>query len=127
MLLFDSRDALFARESVDKPGIFNFHAYPWMIHRLTSRRRNHNNLHVSGYKERGNINTPFELAIRNQIDRFSIAIDVIDRVGKLKVADAHAKDRFKDEQILCLNYAYENGIDKPEIVKWTWPYQPKTG
>jgi xylulose-5-phosphate/fructose-6-phosphate phosphoketolase len=48
-------------------------------------------------------------------------------VGKLKVADAHAKDRFKDEQILCLNYAYENGIDKPEIVKWTWPYQPKTG
>ena len=93
-----------------------------MIHRLTYRRRNHNNLHVRGYKEQGNINTPFELAIRNQTDRFSIAIDVIDRVPRLKVAGAHAKDKFKNEQIACRSYAYENGIDKPEIVKWKWPY-----
>ena len=112
-------DSLF---TPDKPVIFNFHAYPWMIHRLTYRRHNHDNLHVRGYKEQGSINTPFELAILNQIDRFSIAIDVIDRVPKLEVAGAHAKDKFKNEQIACRNYAYENGIDKPEIVKWKWPY-----
>jgi xylulose-5-phosphate/fructose-6-phosphate phosphoketolase len=112
-------DSLF---TFDKPVIFNFHAYPWMIHRLTYRRRNHTNFHVRGYKERGNINTPFELAIRNEIDRFSIAIDAIDRVPRLKVAGAHAKDKFKNEQIVCCNYAYENGIDKPEIVEWKWPY-----
>jgi xylulose-5-phosphate/fructose-6-phosphate phosphoketolase len=112
-------DSLF---TLDKPVIFNFHAYPWMIHRLTYRRRNHSNFHVRGYKERGNINTPFELAIRNEIDRFSIAIDAIDRVPRLKVAGAHAKDKFKNEQIVCCNYAYENGIDKPEIVEWKWPY-----
>jgi xylulose-5-phosphate/fructose-6-phosphate phosphoketolase len=112
-------DSLF---TLDKPIIFNFHAYPWMIHRLTYRRRNHDNLHVRGYMERGNINTPFELAIRNQIDRFSIAIDAIDRVDSLKVAGAHAKGKFKNKQITCLNYAYENGIDAPEILKWKWPY-----
>ena len=113
-------DSLF---TLDKPVIFNFHAYPWMIHRLTYRRRNHSNLHVRGYKEQGNINTPFELAICNETDRFSIAIDVIDHVPRLKVAGAHAKDKFKNEQIASRGgYAYENGIDKPEIVKWKWPY-----
>ena len=112
-------DSLFTR---DKPIIFNFHAYPWMIHRLTYRRHNHENMHVRGYKEQGNINTPFELAIRNEIDRFSIAIDVIDRVPRLQVAGAHAKTKFRNEQISCKNYAYENGIDKPEIVSWKWPY-----
>jgi xylulose-5-phosphate/fructose-6-phosphate phosphoketolase len=112
-------DSLF---TLDKPVIFNFHAYPWMIHRLTYRRHNHTNIHVRGYKEQGSINTPFELAIRNQIDRFSIAIDAIDRVPKLEVAGAHAKDKFKSEQIACRSYAYENGIDKPEIVKWKWLY-----
>jgi xylulose-5-phosphate/fructose-6-phosphate phosphoketolase len=112
-------DSLF---TVDKPIIFNFHGYPWMIHRLTYRRHNHNNLHVRGYKELGNINTPLELAIRNQIDRFSIAMDVIDRVPRLKVAGAHAKDKFKNMQIACCTYAYENGIDKPEIVNWKWPF-----
>ncbi len=112
-------DSLF---TIDRPVIFNFHAYPWMIHRLTYRRRNHRNLHVRGYKEQGSINTPFELAIRNQIDRFSIAIDVIDRVHKLEVAGAHAKDKFKNEQIACRNYAYENGVDRPEIDQWKWPY-----
>jgi xylulose-5-phosphate/fructose-6-phosphate phosphoketolase len=112
-------DSLF---TIDRPIIFNFHAYPWMIHRLTYRRHNHENLHVRGYKEQGNINTPFELAIRNEIDRFSIAIDVIDRVPRLRVAGAHAKGKFRNEQIACQNYAYENGIDKPEIVNWKWPY-----
>jgi len=112
-------DSLF---TLDKPVIFNFHAYPWMIHRLTYRRRNHANLHVRGYKEIGNINTPFELAMINEVDRFSIAIDVIDRVPRLQVTGAHAKEKFKNEQIACRSYAYEQGVDKPEIVNWRWPY-----
>jgi len=111
-------DSLFTK---DKPIIFNFHGYPWLIHRLTYRRTNHKNLHVRGYKEKGNINTPLDLAIQNQIDRFSLAIDVIDRVPALQVAGAHAKETFRNMQIDCLNYAYENGTDKPEIDQWTWP------
>lgn len=112
-------DSLF---TLDRPVIFNFHGYPWLIHRLTYRRTNHPNFHVRGYKEKGNINTPLELAICNQIDRFSLAIDVIDRLPQLKVAGAHVKEALKDEQIACRNYAFEHGIDKPEIVHWKWPY-----
>ena len=91
-------DSLF---TVDKPIIFNFHGYPWLIHRLAYRRTNHQNLHVRGYKEKGNINTPLELAIENQIDRFSLAMDVIDRVPRLRGAGAHAKERFRNRQIEC--------------------------
>jgi xylulose-5-phosphate/fructose-6-phosphate phosphoketolase len=98
----------------DKPIIFNFHGYPWLVHRLTYRRTNHKNLHVRGYKEKGNINTPLDLAIQNQIDRFSLAIDVIDRVPALRVAGAHAKEALRNMQIECQNYAYEHGIDKPD-------------
>jgi xylulose-5-phosphate/fructose-6-phosphate phosphoketolase len=112
-------DSLF---TVDKPIIFNFHAYPWLIHRLAYRRTNHHNLHVRGYKERGNINTPLELAIQNQVDRFSIAIDVIDRVPRLKAAGAHAKEHFRNLQLECRSYAYNNGVDKPELLHWKWPY-----
>lgn len=112
-------DSLF---TIDKPIIFNFHAYPWLIHRLAYRRTNHHNLHVRGYKEKGNINTPLELAMQNQVDRFSIAIDVIDRVPRLKVAGAHAKEYFRNQQIECRTYAYANGVDKPEILGWKWPY-----
>jgi xylulose-5-phosphate/fructose-6-phosphate phosphoketolase len=112
-------DSLF---TPDKPVIFNFHGYPWLIHRLTYRRTNHANIHVRGYKEEGNINTPLDLAIQNQIDRFSIAIDVIDRVPKLQIAGAHAKEFLKDEQISCTAYAYEHGIDRPDVVNWKWPY-----
>jgi xylulose-5-phosphate/fructose-6-phosphate phosphoketolase len=111
-------DSLFTK---DKPVIFNFHGYPWLIHRLTYRRTNHKNLHVRGYKEKGNINTPLDLAIKNQIDRFSLAMDVIDRVPCLQVTGAHAKEALRNMQIDCLTYAYENGIDKPEIDQWTWP------
>ncbi len=111
-------DSLFTK---DKPIIFNFHGYPWLIHRLTYRRTNHNNLHVRGYKEKGNINTPLDLAIKNQIDRFSLAIDVIDRVPSLQVAGAHAKEMLRNMQIGCIDYAYEHGIDRPEIDQWTWP------
>ncbi|MVF24394.1 phosphoketolase family protein [Methylocaldum sp. BRCS4] len=111
-------DSLF---TVDKPIIFNFHGYPWLIHRLSYRRTNHKNLHVRGYKEKGNINTPLELAIENEIDRFSLAIDVINRVPGLLVAGAHVKEKLRDMQIECSNYAYEHGVDKPEFANWTWP------
>ncbi|MEZ0271145.1 MAG: phosphoketolase [Methylophilaceae bacterium] len=112
-------DSLF---TVDKPIIFNFHGYPYLIHRMAYRRTNHDNLHVRGYKEKGNINTPLELAINNQIDRYSLAIDVIDRVPRLKVAAAHVKERLRDKQMECKAYAYEHGVDLPEADGWTWPY-----
>ena len=112
-------DSLF---TVDKPIIFNFHGYPWLIHRLAYRRTNHRNLHVRGYKEKGNINTPLELAISNEIDRFSLAIDVINRVPRLQVAGAHVKEKLRDRQIECRSYAYEHGVDKPEERTWRWPY-----
>jgi xylulose-5-phosphate/fructose-6-phosphate phosphoketolase len=111
-------DSLF---TMDKPIIFNFHGYPWLIHRLSYRRRNHHNLHVRGYKERGNINTPMELAINNNIDRFSLAMDAIERTPKLQAIGAHAKERFHNAQIDCRNYAWEHGIDSPEIRGWKWP------
>ncbi len=111
-------DSIFTK---DKPIIFNFHGYPWLIHRLAYRRTNHANLHVRGYKEKGNINTPLELAISNEIDRFSLAIDVINRVPRLQATGAHAKERFRDMQIEARAYAFEHGIDKPEFDDWTWP------
>jgi xylulose-5-phosphate/fructose-6-phosphate phosphoketolase len=110
-------DSLF---TTDKPIIFNFHGYPWLIHRLAYRRTNHANLHVRGYKEKGNINTPLELAINNNIDRFSLAMDVIDRVPRLRTTGAHAKEKFKNMQIQCRQYAYEHGIDQPEVINWRW-------
>jgi xylulose-5-phosphate/fructose-6-phosphate phosphoketolase len=112
-------DSLF---TVDKPVIFNFHGYPWLIHKLAYRFRNHDNMHVRGYKEKGNINTPLELAILNQVDRFDLVIDVIDRVPRLQARAAHLKERMKNEIILNLAYAREHGIDRPEISEWTWPY-----
>ena len=111
-------DSLFTK---DKPVIFNFHGYPWLIHKFTYRRTNHGNIHVRGYKEKGNINTPLELAIRNQVDRFNLAIDVIDRVGKLQVRSAHLKEWLKGQIIESINYAYTEGQDKPEIRNWKWP------
>src|SRR5208282_2314545 len=91
-------DTLF---TVDKPVIFNFHGYPWLIHRLAYRRTNHKNLHVRGYKEHGN---------------------VIKRVPKLQGIGAHARERFLNEQIACRNYAFAHGTDKPEAAGWKWPY-----
>jgi xylulose-5-phosphate/fructose-6-phosphate phosphoketolase len=112
-------DSLF---TTDKPVIFNFHGYPWLIHKLAYRFANHENLHVRGYKEKGNINTPLELAILNQVDRFNLVIDVIDRVPGLSSRAAHLKERMKNEIILNLAYAREHGTDKPEIANWVWPY-----
>ena len=112
-------DSLF---TTDRPIIFNFHGYPWLIHRLTYRRTNHDNLHVRGYKEKGNINTQLELAILNEIDRYSLAIDAIDRVPKLQAVGAHTREHLKNMQIECLNHARTYGIDKPESVNWRWPF-----
>lgn len=103
--------------TTDKPVILAFHGYPWLIH----RRTNHKNIHVRGYKERGNIDTPLDLAIRNKIDRFTLAMDAIDRVPSLRAAGAHAKEQLRNTQIECQNYAYENGVDKPEVDQWAWP------
>jgi xylulose-5-phosphate/fructose-6-phosphate phosphoketolase len=111
-------DSLF---TTDKPVIFNFHAYAALIHKFTYKRKNHDNFHVRGYKEKGNINTPLELAILNQVDRFNLAIDVIDRVPKLQAAAAHTKQWLQDQITECVNYAHANGIDSPEQRNWTWP------
>ena len=112
-------DSLF---TIDKPILFNFHGYPQLIHRLAYRRTNHHNIHVRGYKEKGNINTPLELAINNNIDRFSLAMDVVDRVPRLQKIGGHAKERFLNQQIECRNYAHRFGVDKPEATDWVWPF-----
>jgi xylulose-5-phosphate/fructose-6-phosphate phosphoketolase len=106
----------------DKPVVFNFHAYPWLIHRLTYRRPGQRNIHVRGYKEQGNINTPLELAIRNQTDRFSLAIDAIDRIPRFRVTGANAREALLNQQIACKEHAYEFGIDRPDITDWKWPF-----
>ncbi len=105
----------------DKPVIFNFHGYPWLIHKLTYRRTNQHRIHVRGYKEKGNINTPLELAINNEIDRFKLVIDVIDRVSSLGSRGAHVRERMKNAIIDNRNYAHEHGIDADEINNWKWP------
>jgi xylulose-5-phosphate/fructose-6-phosphate phosphoketolase len=110
-------DGLF---TTDKPIIFNFHGYPYLIHRLTYRRTNHKNLHVRGYKEKGSINTPLELAIQNNIDRFSLAIDAINRVPALQAVGGHIQEQLRNRQIECCRYAYEHGVDLPEEDHWVW-------
>ena len=105
----------------DKPVIFNFHGYPQLIHRLTYKRNNHRNLHVHGYRERGNINTPLELAMMNQVDRFHLAMNAIDRVPSLRSIGGHAKDWLRDQVTEHTLYAHEQGIDPKTITNWTWP------
>jgi xylulose-5-phosphate/fructose-6-phosphate phosphoketolase len=112
-------DSLF---TTDKPIIFNFHGYPWLIHKLAYRFKGHEHMHVRGYKEKGNINTPLELAMLNETSRFNLVIDVIDRVPSLRVKGAHIKEEMKNAIIEHLNYAHEHGADRPEIVNWTWPH-----
>jgi xylulose-5-phosphate/fructose-6-phosphate phosphoketolase len=112
-------DSLF---TTDKPVIFSFHGYPWLIHKLAYRFTGHENMHVRGYKEKGNINTPLELAILNETSRFNLVIDVIDRVPALRVKGAHIKEEMKNAIIDHMNYAHEHGTDRPEIVNWTWPH-----
>ncbi|GAB7522663.1 phosphoketolase family protein [Paraburkholderia sp. 2C] len=112
-------DSLF---TVDKPVIFNFHGYPWLIHKLSYRFRNHEHLHVRGYKEKGNINTPLELAILNQVDRFNLVIDVLDRVPRLQGRTAHLREDMRNAIISNLQYAHTHGTDRAEISDWVWPF-----
>jgi xylulose-5-phosphate/fructose-6-phosphate phosphoketolase len=114
----DDFDSLF---TLDRPVIFAFHGYPWLIHRLAYRRTNHPSVHVRGYKEKGGIDTPLGLAIRNQVDRFSLAIDVLDRVPRMRTIGAHAKEKFRNMQLACRAYANQHGIDRPDVVDWRWP------
>ena len=102
--------------------VFNFHAYPWLIHRLTYHRPHQHHIHVRGYKEQGNINTPLELAIRNQADRFSLAIDAIDRMPRFHVTGSSAREALLNQQIACKHHAWEFGVDAPEISNWQWPF-----
>jgi xylulose-5-phosphate/fructose-6-phosphate phosphoketolase len=109
----------------DRPIIFNFHSYPFLIHRLTYKRPGQTNLHVRGYKEKGNIDTPLELAIRNQTDRYSLAMDAIDRIPTLHNKGSAVREKLMNLQIAAKAEAYENGIDPIFIRDWTWPFGKK--
>ena len=112
-------DSLF---TTDKPIIFSFHGYPWLIHRLSYRFKGHDNMHVRGYKEKGNINTPLELAMLNQTSRFDLVIDIIDRVPKLRRTAGHLKEEMRNAIVENMAYAHEQGTDRKEITEWVWPY-----
>src|SRR5262249_9130208 len=110
-------DMLFTR---DKPILFAFHGYPWLIHRLTYRRTNHENLHVRGYKEEGTTTTPFDMTVRNDLDRFHLVIDVMQRTPKLAEVAPHIVQRFREKLIEHRAYIAEHGEDLPEVRDWTW-------
>ena len=112
-------DSLF---TIDKPVIFAYHGYPWLIHRLTYRRHNHDNLHVRGYKEEGTTTTPFDMTVLNDLDRFHLAGDVVDRVPRLQNVGGHFKQFLRNKLVEHKQYIYEHGDDMPEIRDWTWPY-----
>jgi xylulose-5-phosphate/fructose-6-phosphate phosphoketolase len=112
-------DSLF---TTNKPIIFAFHGYPWLIHRLTYRRTNHRNLHVRGYKEEGTTTTPFDMVVLNDLDRFHLVMDVIDRVPKLETIGAHLLQEMRDRRFEHKRYIAEHGEDMPEIRDWKWPY-----
>jgi len=112
-------DALFTK---DKPIIFAYHGYPWLIHRLTYRRTNHDNLHVRGYKEEGTTTTPFDMVVLNDLDRFHLAADVVDRVPKLEYIAARVKQYVRDKLVDHKAYITKYGDDLPEIKNWQWPY-----
>jgi len=110
-------DALFTR---DKPVIFAYHGYPWLIHRLTYSRTNHHQLHVRGFKERGTTTTPFDMVMLNDLDRFHLVMDVIDRVDGLASQAAMLRQRMVDARLAARSYTREHGEDDPAIARWTW-------
>jgi xylulose-5-phosphate/fructose-6-phosphate phosphoketolase len=112
-------DALF---TTSKPVVFAYHGYPWLVHRLTYRRRNHENMHVRGYKEEGTTTTPFDMVMLNDLDRFHLAIDVIDRVPGLAARAAPLRQELVDARLRARAYTREHGEDDPAIAGWTWPY-----
>jgi xylulose-5-phosphate/fructose-6-phosphate phosphoketolase len=112
-------DAIFTS---DKPIVFAYHGYPWLIHRLTYRRTNHANLHVRGYKEEGTTTTPFDMCVLNEIDRYSLVCDVVDRVSQhLGGRAAYVRQAMRDKHIEHTQYIREHGIDMPEVLDWAWP------
>jgi len=110
-------DELFTR---DKPIIFAFHGYPWLIHRLTYRRTNHDNLHVRGYKEEGTITTPFDMTVLNDLDRFHLVADTVARLPQLEASAAHVRQAMRDKLIEHREYIVRYGEDMPEIREWRW-------
>jgi xylulose-5-phosphate/fructose-6-phosphate phosphoketolase len=112
-------DALF---TTSRPVIFAFHGYPWLIHRLAYRRTNHNNIHVRGYKEEGTTTTPFDMVMMNDLDRFHLVIDVIDRVPGLGSRAGHVRQAMMDERLRHRRYTRDHGEDSPDVRNWTWPY-----
>ncbi len=110
-------DELFTK---DKPVIFAFHAYPWLIHRLTYRRTNHDNIHVRGYKEEGTITTPFDMTVLNDLDRFHLVMDVIDRLPQAGNEGVYLKQQLMHKLIEHKQYIDKHGEDLPEIRSWTW-------
>ena len=117
-------DALF---TTNKPIIFAYHGYPWLIHRLTYRRTNHKNMHVRGYKEEGTTTTPFDMVVLNDLDRFHLVCDVIDRVPGLAARAAYAKQELRDKLIDHKTYIRQYGEDMPEIRNWKWRQKVATG
>ncbi|HYU45821.1 MAG TPA: phosphoketolase family protein, partial [Terriglobales bacterium] len=112
-------DSLF---TTDKPVIFAYHGYPWLIHRLTYRRTNHGNIHVRGYKEEGTTTTPFDMTVLNDLDRYHLAGDVVDRVPRLQRIGAHFKQHLRDKLVEHKSYIVQHGEDMPEIKNWKWPH-----
>jgi xylulose-5-phosphate/fructose-6-phosphate phosphoketolase len=106
----------------DKPIVFAFHGYPWLIHRLTYRRPNHHNLHVRGYKEEGTTTTPFDMCVLNQVDRFNLANDVLERVERFKYRRDHVQQLIRDKLVEHKQYICKYGEDLPEVRNWKWPY-----
>jgi xylulose-5-phosphate/fructose-6-phosphate phosphoketolase len=116
-------DGMFTR---DRPVIFAYHGYPYLIHRLTYNRTNHSNMHVHGFEEEGTTTTPFDMVVINRLDRYHLAIDVIDRVPGLAVGVAHIKQQFRDKLLEHTRYVREHGEDMPEIQRWVWPHKTST-
>jgi xylulose-5-phosphate/fructose-6-phosphate phosphoketolase len=116
-------DSLFTR---DKPVIFAYHGYPWLIHRLTYRRANHDNFHVRGYIEEGTTTTPFDMTVLNQLDRFNLAMDVIDRVPRLRATAGAVREQLKNTLIRHRMYVRTHGEDMPEVRDWLWRSDPAT-
>jgi xylulose-5-phosphate/fructose-6-phosphate phosphoketolase len=108
--------------TTNKPVIFAYHGYPWLIHRLTYRRANHDNFHVRGYKEEGTTTTPFDMTVLNELDRYHLAGDVVDRVPRLRTIGAHFKQFLRDKLVEHTQYIRQYGEDMPEIRDWKWPY-----
>jgi len=117
------RDAEFDEVfTTDKPVIFAYHGYPWLIHRLTYRRTNHPNIHVRGYKEEGTTTTPFDMVMLNDLDRYHLVMDVIDRVPSLGSKAAHIRQTMVDQRLHARQYTRDHGRDAPEITDWAWPH-----